>query len=88
MSGFTQTTISQSAEGGRVFRQTFTSNTALSVHGHPVGEHIVVVNGQIRVGTVTLNPGDHYWTPPGTLHDAVALKNTVLIVIEPPTAPA
>lgn len=84
MEGFEQELISDTPEGGRVYRQTLRSRVVLPSHGHPAGEHIVVLAGRIRVGTRELEASAHFWTPPGAVHDAEALEAAVLIVIEPP----
>jgi len=84
MEGFTQELIQESPEGGRVYRQHFVAGTRLPVHDHKVGEHVVLLKGRIRIGSAELAMGAHLWTPPGVRHDAMALEETVLIVIEPP----
>jgi len=85
MDGFEREIISDTPEGGRVYRQTFRARTVLPVHDHPFGEHIVVLSGRIRVGACELATGAHFWTPPGTVHDAEALDAAVLIVMQPPS---
>ena len=55
-------------------------------HGHPGGEELFVVSGDVTVGGRRLRTGDYLYTPPGLSHDIDAHADSVLFVSLPKSA--
>ena len=52
-------------------------------HNHPGGEELFMVQGRLRVGDHTLEEGDYLYTPPGGVHDAMAVTEAVALITLP-----
>lgn len=62
--------------GAAVLR--FSAGSTSGEHRHPGGEDLFVFSGKLRVGDVTLRPGDYLHTPPGGANDAHAYEETIV----------
>jgi quercetin dioxygenase-like cupin family protein len=44
-------------------------------HDHPVDEECLMLEGDLTLGSITLNAGDYHFAPKGMPHGAVSSKN-------------
>lgn len=50
-------------------------------HRHIGREEVYVLEGRVKLGDVTLGPGDYLLVTPGEEHDGLALEAAVMLVV-------
>jgi quercetin dioxygenase-like cupin family protein len=63
----------------------FEAGAAYPAHGHPGGEEIFVLEGDIRLGKDHLQAGDYLYTAAGNVH-AVRSANGCVVLVNVPQA--
>jgi quercetin dioxygenase-like cupin family protein len=71
------------ANGAGVAFLRFVPGAVSPPHRHPGGEDLYVVRGRLRVGETLLGPGDFLHTPPGSVHDAEAQEEALVLISVP-----
>jgi quercetin dioxygenase-like cupin family protein len=61
----------------------FQAGAVFPDHGHPGGEYVLMLEGQLRIGDRCLNPGDFLYTAPGERHEAEALTYCRFFILVP-----
>jgi anti-sigma factor ChrR (cupin superfamily) len=54
---------------------------SLPPHQHHGYEECVVLEGEIRIGELTLRPGDYHCMPAGSMHPAVSARSAALVYL-------
>ena len=66
--------------GGATIFLRFAAGTHGATHRHPGGEEAFVVSGEITIGGRHMSAGDYLYTRSGASHDAVAHRETILLL--------
>ncbi|MFM7069457.1 MAG: cupin domain-containing protein [Actinomycetes bacterium] len=69
--------------GGITIEVSMDADTEGDLHRHPGGEELLMVEGLIEVGGITLGPGDYLFTPPGATHRACARSDARFVLFLP-----
>lgn len=79
--GVSKADITRNAEGGGVAFWRVAKDAGFSHHSHLGYEYIYVVSGRMDFSGVVLGEGDFLLTTAGEAHGAVALQDSVILVI-------
>ena len=58
--------------------------TSVPSHVHPGAEECLVIEGDVRVGAISLRPGDYHVAPPGTTHPVLSSDGGFLVFLREP----
>jgi quercetin dioxygenase-like cupin family protein len=71
-------------QGGGAALFKMSAGATLPEHDHVAGEHIYVLAGDLKIGSLSLETGDALWIEPGERHDVRALNDASFIAVSPP----
>ena len=66
--------------GGRSSFIRLKAGSRFPTHAHLGTEEVVVIEGEVTLGSVAMGAGDYLFTTPGEEHDVVAVTDAVLFV--------
>ncbi len=71
------------ASGASTFLLRVDAGARVSLHDHPGGEELFIIEGDLRVGAEHLKIGDYLYTPPDGQHAASSEGGCVVLVTTP-----
>jgi anti-sigma factor ChrR (cupin superfamily) len=69
--------------GESTFLLRFDAGASFPAHGHPAGEQVFVLEGEVRIGREHVKAGDYLYTPPTGIHTVSSESGCLLLVTLP-----
>jgi quercetin dioxygenase-like cupin family protein len=82
--GVTTMRLHRHGDGGGAALFRLEAGAEIPLHGHDVGEHTYVIEGDLWMGSERLAAGDAVWTEPGETHVVRAISDALFLGVAPP----